>query len=201
MTLFFIRHGEKEITSIVNPLIGHTDPPLTSNGIRQSELLVEYFKNIEIDYIYASEYLRAQQTAQPLAGDRNIGVQIDKRLNEIDNGIIETMADREIEKEYPDFWREFFEHTHDVRFPGGETGEEVQKRQKSILEEIKRRSGTYVLFCHEGYIRILMCTILGMPVYHRYRFKYDYCGITEVVQDNGEWKIKRFNDIPYRRSD
>lgn len=64
---------------------------------------------------------------------------IDKRLNEIDNGFIETMSDEEIKSKYPDSRREFSEHTHDVRFPGGETGEEVQKRQKDLDIPSERR--------------------------------------------------------------
>jgi len=195
MKLCFIRHGEKETTSIVNSQIGHTDPSLTEFGFKQATALVEYFKDKQVDYIYASEYLRVQQTAEPLSRDKMISIKVDKRLNEIDNGLIETMSDEEIEKEYPEFWRDFFEHKKDCRFPGGETGEEVKERQNDLLKEIKEKDGTYVLFCHEGYIRILMCNLLGIPVYHRYKFKYDYCGITEVIYENEEWKIKRFNQI------
>lgn len=195
MKLYFIRHGEKESTLTINPLIGHTDPSLTDLGFRQAEALVAYFKHEKVDYIYTSEYLRVQQTAEPLSRDKGIIVKIDKRLNEIDNGIIETMSDKDIEEQYPEFWKDFFEHKHDCRFPGGETGEEVRKRQNDLFEEIKEQDGTYVLFCHEGYIRILLCNLLGMPVYHRYKFKYDYCGITEVIFENEEWKIKRFNQL------
>lgn len=193
MKLYFIRHGEKEVSSEINPVIGHTDPPLTTYGYAQANDLVEYFKNETINFIYASEYLRVQQTAEPLSRDKKVPIRIDQRLNEIDNGYIETMSEEDIRKTYPGFIKEFFEHTHDCRFPGGETGGEVQSRQDDLLQEIKKNDGTYVLFCHDGFIRILMCTILGMPVYHRYRFKYDYCGITEVVLENDEWKVARFN--------
>jgi len=195
MKLYFIRHGEKEVTTEINPLIGHTDPPLTKYGFNQATNLVEFFKNEKVDFIYASEYLRVQQTAFPLSKDKSIPIRVDKRLNEINNGYIETMSEDDIKKSYPEFLKEFFEHTHDCRFPGGETGEEVKIRQNDLLKEIKKEDGTYVLFCHDGYIRILMCNILGMPVYHRYRFKYDYCGVTEIVLENDEWKVARFNQI------
>jgi broad specificity phosphatase PhoE len=193
MRLYFIRHGEKEAGAEINPIIGHTDPPLTRHGVEQAEALPRFFEGESVDYVYASEYLRVRQTAEPLARDRNLTIAIDRRLNEIDNGIIETMPDAEIERQFPEFWRDFFEHRRDCRFPGGETGEEVRARQNDLLREISGKEGTHVLFCHEGYIRILMCNLLGMPVYHRYKFKYDYCGITEVALENAEWKIRRFN--------
>lgn len=195
MKLYVIRHGEKETTSTVNPALGHTDPPLTSHGWAQAEVLVDYFAGERVDRIYASEYLRVQQTAEPLANERRLPINIDKRLNEIDNGLIETMPDEEIERTYPEFWNDFFGHRKDCRFPGGENGEEVMRRQNELLRELQQLEGTYVLFSHEGYIRILMCNILGMPVYHRYKFKYDYCGITELILEQGEWKIKRFNQV------
>jgi broad specificity phosphatase PhoE len=193
MRLYFIRHGEKETTSLINPIIGHTDPPLTEQGIAQAEALLRYFEREHVDSVYASEYLRVRQTAEPLARERNIPILIDRRLNEIDNGIIETMPDAEIETQFPEFWRDFFEHRRDCRFPGGETGEEVRARQNEFLREIRDREGTHAMFCHDGYIRILICNLLGMPVYHRYKFKCDYCGITEVALENDEWKIQRFN--------
>jgi broad specificity phosphatase PhoE len=195
MKLYFIRHGEKETTADINPVIGHTDPPLTKIGFEQAISLVEYFKDVKVDFVYASEYLRVQQTAEPLSKAKSIPVKVDRRLNEIDNGLIETMTEEDIRKSYPAFWNDFFEHKHDCRFPGGETGEEVKERQNAFLEEIRKIDGTYLLFCHDGFIRILMCNLLGMPVYHRYRFKCDYCGITEVLLENGEWKINRFNNV------
>jgi len=45
MKLYFIRHGDKESTSAINKIIGHTDPSLTRQGFEQAETLVEYFKN------------------------------------------------------------------------------------------------------------------------------------------------------------
>jgi Fructose-2,6-bisphosphatase len=74
MKLYFIRHGDKESTSAINKIIGHTDPSLTRQGFEQAETLVEYFKNEKVDYIYASEYLRVKQTAKPLARDKGIAV-------------------------------------------------------------------------------------------------------------------------------
>jgi len=197
MVFYFIRHGEKETTSIVNEKIHHTDPSLTKHGFEQAESLVKYFEEINIDEIYASEYLRVQQTAKPLSQNKKRSVIVDNRLNEIDNGIIETMPDDAIEKQYPEFWKDFWDHKKDCRFPGGETGEEVKERQNSIIHEKMKEDKNIVFFTHDGFIRILICNILGMPVYHRYRFKYDYCGITELIYEKSEWKIKRVNHISY----
>jgi broad specificity phosphatase PhoE len=197
MVFYFIRHGEKETTSVVNSKIHHTDPSLTKRGFEQAQSLVKYFAGIHIDEIYSSEYLRVQQTAKPLAQNRDKPIIVDKRLNEIDNGIIETMADDEIERQFPEFWKDFWDHKKDCRFPGGETGEEVKERQNGIMNEQMREDKTIVFFTHDGFIRILICNILGMPVYHRYKFKCDYCGITELTHEKEGWKIQMINHITY----
>lgn len=197
MAIYFIRHGEKEFSNEINPVIRHTDPILTQQGFKQAEMLAEFFKNINISFIYASEYLRVQQTASPLAENKNLNIIIDKRLNEINIGFLETLSDEDIKKNYADFLKEFNEHQKDCRFPGGETGSEVIDRQRSLLKDFSELNGNIAAFCHDGFIRILATSILGMPVYHRYKFICDYGGITEVVIEDGDYKIRRFNQILY----
>ena len=199
MTVYIIRHGEKEKGSHFNTKIKHCDPPLSKNGINQAESLVGFLNNKGIKRIYASEYIRAQQTAEPFSRKQSIDIVVDKRLNEIDNGITETIADEDIERIFPVFWNDYWSRSRDYRFPGGETGAEVKERQMSILKEIEDRNENTVLYSHEGFIRLLMCNILGMPVYHRYLFRYDFCGIMEIQNDDEKngWKVRRFNQITY----
>lgn len=156
---------------------------------------LEFFDHVEIKRIIASEYLRTSQTAKYIAENKCITVEKDKRLNEIDNGIIESMDDEEIIEKYPEFWRDFNSHTMDVRFPEGETGEEVKLRQKNLLDELIQRDEDVFLVSHEGYIRLLICHLLDIPVYKRHMFQVDMCGIMEFEYNKTtkEWRIIRFN--------
>ena len=117
------------------------------------------------------------------------------RLNEIDNGIIEQLTDEEIIARYPEFWRDFMGGQVDVRFPEGETGEEVKARQADLLRDVIARDEDCLLISHEGYIRLLLCHILGLPVYKRRLFHIDFCGITELLYDQqtGVWRLLRVN--------
>jgi broad specificity phosphatase PhoE len=103
LKLYFIRHADKGIGDCYNHHLKHQDLPITDQGKSRAEKLASYFELKEISTVYASEYLRAQQTATPLATKKGLEIVIDNRLNEIDNGIIEEMSDAEIKEKYPSF--------------------------------------------------------------------------------------------------
>lgn len=200
--VFISRHGDKELGEYYNEILKHQDEPLTEKGKKMAKRLIDFFEHLEIKRIIVSEYIRTSQTAKYLAEHKGIAIEKDKRLNEIDNGRIESMDKKEIIERYPEFWRDFSSHNMDVRFPDGETGEEVMIRQKSLLDEIIKRGEDVFLVSHEGYIRLLICHLLNVPVYKRHVFQVDMCGIMEIEYNvvTKEWKIIRFNytlDMPY----
>lgn len=197
MRVFIIRHGDKEKGDYYNLVLNHQDPPISQDGIAKAKKLIDYFGNKNISKIIVSEYLRTYQTAKYIADTNGLHITKDNRLNEIDNGVIESMSDKEIEEKYPEFWNDFFSCSKDVRFPEGENSEEVQVRQKSLLDELIQNGEDALLISHEGYIRLLMCHLLGIPLYKRCLFYVDMCGITELDYDTGAttWKIIRFNQV------
>jgi len=196
-TVHIIRHAEKVKGEFYNPNLKHQDEPISANGKLESEKLWSYFSGKSVAAIYISEYLRTAQTAEYVAGRLGLTPVIDKRLNEIDNGLFETLSADEVQNQYPVEWRAFRERKQDFRFPEGETGEEARARIADILEEkrIAHENGNVLFFCHEGLIRILMCHIMGLPVYLRGNFQVDFCGIMEILYqpEYGKWKLVRFN--------
>lgn len=196
MRAYFIRHAEKENGGHYNPILRHQDEPLTHRGRQQAENLHTYFVERPVAAIYVSRYLRTAQTAANLAQRLGIEPVADERINEIDNGLIEGMSDADIQQSYPDVWRAFAERSADFRFPGGETGEEVQQRIAHFLEEKRYQHPSGIIaVAHDGLIRTLMCYILGLPVYRRWDFQIDFCGIVEISSRTGSqgWKLIRFN--------
>lgn len=195
MKFFIVRHGDKEDGDFYNIALRHQDPPLSEDGIKKAKRLANYFRYRHVISVITSEYLRTVQTAQYIVRDKNVRVYKDKRLNEIDNGIIESLCEEEIREKYPEFWSDFSKGEKDVRFPGGETGEEVKARQQHLFEELITNDGDILLVSHEGYMRLLMCNLLDIPVYRRRLFKVDMCGIIEIEFDKvrNEWRIAKFN--------
>ena len=103
MKIYVIRHGDKAEGDYFNKYLKHQDEPLNESGEVKAKMLCSYFKNINVSQIYTSEYLRTKQTAKYVAELNNITPIEDRRLNEIDNGVIVSISDDEIKKQYPKF--------------------------------------------------------------------------------------------------
>ena len=198
--VYFVRHGNKVIGSrdeYYNSKLCIMDEPLSEAGRADAERLAAYFKDVDIKRIIVSEYKRAYETALPTSKQKNIPITVDRRVNEINNGEIRNMTDDEIAAKYPQLWSDFQSHARDFRFPGGESGEEVKLRQDSFLNDIKHEKGDILVVSHDGFIRLLMCNILGLPVYKRYIFKTTMGAVSIISYDDsrGEWKTVRFNQL------
>ena len=64
--IMLIRHGETEWNR-TGRFQGHSDIPLTENGILQAQALSRNLIMDHVDKIYASDLVRAMETARPLA--------------------------------------------------------------------------------------------------------------------------------------
>ncbi len=195
MKWYIVRHAEKEKGDFYNPVLRHQDEPVSARGLVESRKLWDYFSNRHLNHIYVSQYIRTGQTIDFTARKLGLTPVKDDRLNEIDNGLIDGMNDQQIEKTYPDVWKGFLDRDHDFQFPGGEYGEDARARIDSFLREKQQENGDILVVCHEGLIRLWACHLLGLPVYRRWDFKVDYCGIMEIdfIPEFNSWRLLRFN--------
>jgi len=198
-TYYIIRHAAKERGDFFNARLRHQDEPISLKGQADAQKLCLFFEGKAIAAIYVSGYQRTWQTIEPVAGQLQLTPVIDERLNEIDNGRLDGMTDEQIQQAYPDVWKAYLARTADFRFPDGETGAEARHRIVEFLEEKRQQhcSESIILVSHEGLIRLLMCTILDLPVYKRWNFRYDFCGITEMTYQPAyaAWELMRFNQV------
>ena len=197
MKWYIIRHADKEEGDFYNPKLRHQDPPISEKGGLKAQKLFSFFSGKPIDRIYISEYIRTEQTIKYLAEKKEISPIIDRRLNEIDNGLIEGMSEKALQQRYPDVWSAFQERDRDFQYPEGESGEEAQKRIELYFKDKQASNANLILVSHDGLIRLIMCHILEIPVYRRWDFQVDTCGIMEIEYQAAfqKWKLIRFNDV------
>ncbi len=186
MTVYFIRHGDKQ------PVPG--DCPLSALGRRQARGVARCLRGKGIEAIFVSRSLRTLQTADPLA--RSLGLQpiVDERLDEISNGDAGAMTLEEIRVAYPEVWKNYNERK-DIQWPNGESAASAQRRVVAFLEDQYERSGNAAAFAHDAILRVLVCHVWHMPVTRLYEIGIDTAGIIEVqrAEDWQRWKMVRYN--------
>ena len=66
---YLIRHAEKDRTDEKD-----RNPNLNENGQKRAKKWATYFKNIDLDAVYSTNYNRTQQTATPTAKSKNLEI-------------------------------------------------------------------------------------------------------------------------------
>eukprot|EP01088_Endostelium_zonatum_P010675 TRINITY_DN2421_c0_g1_i1.p1 TRINITY_DN2421_c0_g1~~TRINITY_DN2421_c0_g1_i1.p1 ORF type:complete len:266 (-),score=63.07 TRINITY_DN2421_c0_g1_i1:170-967(-) len=138
LVVVFIRHGHAE--SNVEGRVGQIpSTPLTTMGVKQAELLGEYFKthNEEFDVVYSSPAKRAMQTATTSLGYCNKKYTIieDRRLMEIHRGEWEGQKSSDVFR--GQYLIDNLTNPFEFKAPGGESEKEVEERMTSFFDEIQ----------------------------------------------------------------
>lgn len=68
-TIYLVRHSEKELKHI-----NEADPPLTMCGEQRSKNLSDYLKEVPLDVVYSTDYIRTKATALPTALSKGLEI-------------------------------------------------------------------------------------------------------------------------------
>lgn len=196
MTTYVIRHGQKAKGDFFRTGLPLNDEPLSETGRAQALALTRYFKDLEIDSITVSEYRRTMETIAPVAEMKHIRPVTDSRLNEFNAGDAAALTEDELEKVYPELWKDFVARESDFRFLNGESGEEAGERVYGMFCSLDPAQN-HILVAHDGIIRTLICRGLGLPVYKRHLFRIDPCSITifEYSRLFSCWTVPKINMV------
>ena len=138
MQLILIRHGQTEWNAS-QKYQGHTDIPLDDTGRQQARRLAEHLLQLEkVEAVYASDLVRARETAEIIAQAFNLKPLIDPRLRELCFGKWEGLTFNQVYAIY----RAEFEQWYNSRqslCAGGESFSDVANRSLRLLR-IKRNT-------------------------------------------------------------
>lgn len=132
MELYVFRHGETDWNKIKR-LQGSTDIDLNENGIELAKVTANAVKDIHFDYAFSSPLIRACHTGSIILGDRDIKLNTDDRLKEMNFGEDEGKMPEERSEGFSRFFEKPGEY---IPSPGGETIEELCERTKNFVEEV-----------------------------------------------------------------
>jgi broad specificity phosphatase PhoE len=194
-SIYLVRHGQTAWNK-EEIFRGRTDVPLDEIGLKQAELVGQYFKGMEIHGIYSSSLSRAWETAQKIAQIHNLKVQPLQGIFDMSFGKWEGQSHRDIQENDKEIYRQWREEPHLVRLPGGETLNEVRARSMAALEEVigKHPGKTLVLVSHRVICKALICAILGLDNSHFWQITQDTTAINLIQHKEGKYILSLMNE-------
>ncbi|WP_338758895.1 histidine phosphatase family protein [Nocardia vulneris] len=162
--IWCLRHAESEnVTARIAGAVPRS--PLTTRGRRQAVDVTRTLRDEPITGIYCSTALRAQQTAAPLASDRDIDITTLSDLNEVGIGEHEGTADPAVRRHTAEVLRAWIvEQDLSQRVGDGESGYQVVTRTSRAFEQIATAhpGETVVVVGHVASLGVTLSRLCGL---------------------------------------
>ena len=195
LKLIVIRHAESEWNP-VGRYQGLLDPDLTERGREQAKRLAEVLKNERIDALFSSPLKRTFHTAKIIGEALGIEPKKEDRIIEINHGVWSGLLVEEVKKRYPEDFELWLKEPHKVKFPEGESLEDVFNRVKDFLDDILKNYNekTVAIVSHTVPIRCLYCAVLDVDLSKFWSFGCDNASYSVVYLDNeGRNVVQKLN--------
>ena len=194
-SIYLVRHGQTAWNK-EEIFRGRTDIPLDETGLKQAELVGEYFRGIEIGGIYSSPLARAWQTAQKIAQFHPLEVKPLEGMIDMSFGNWEGRPHQEVRKNDGEIYRQWNTEPHRAKLPGGECLDEVRVRSMAALEEVIRLhpGKNLVLVSHRVVNKVLICGILGIDNSHFWQIAQDTAAINLIRSKEGHYILSLLNE-------
>ena len=193
--LFLVRHGETTSNS-EGRLQGHLDVPLNDKGRWQAKQAAERLARANIETLYASDLVRAFETAQIIGKRLNLEVIPSQNLREANLGCFQGKTWAEIQYLYPDqFKARQLDPLHTAP-EGGESTWQLYQRAAGEVERIIARhpESRIALVTHGGVCLTLICHALGLDLAKRRAFGVGNGSIHRLEYDGELWRVLGLND-------
>ncbi|MBI9051144.1 MAG: histidine phosphatase family protein [Anaerolineaceae bacterium] len=164
-TLYLVRHGQTD-WNLKARYQGHSDIPLNATGLKQAADAVEKINETVFEAIYASDLLRALETAEFFSKKTGLPIQCDERLREINMGKWEGMEISKIQEHYPDLAKNRRNMPVQYAPPGGETAKDLAIRLIEAIDEIceDHPKGPVLIVAHGLSMSTLYCLAKGLDL-------------------------------------
>jgi alpha-ribazole phosphatase/probable phosphoglycerate mutase len=198
MIIYLIRHGET-IDGAELRYKGHTDVPISANGRSQINRLALYLKDLykpnRLSNVFCSDLCRAIESANIIAKEFGLKESIKPQLRERHFGKWEGKTFDEINKDYPDDFKKWAQDP--LRFSpiDGESTQDVYNRVMPFFNSliIEHSDQDIAIISHGGVNRIILCSLLCIPLEHIFRIEQDFAALNIIEFHNSYPVIKLLN--------
>lgn len=158
---FILRHGKARSNEqrFLSCWPEKTYNPVTETGRKEIDKIIPILKNEKIDLIFSSDLPRTKQTAEMVAEALKLKTKFDKRLREIQFGILNRKPEDELNKFYKNRKQRFIK-----RPLGGENYRDIKKRTESFLKAVdkKYKNKKILIVSHGASLFSLQAMVKGL---------------------------------------
>jgi len=181
--LFLIRHGETR-SNREGIFRGRLEISLSIRGNEQARALQRATSLSKTLAVVCSPLQRAQETAR--LAFPGLPISVDERLNNLDLGDWSGKRKTDIQHDFPGAWERWVHHPHSMRFPGGESLQNVHQRARDFLEWFpESATSPLTAVTHRSVIKCLLGVAMGLDSNYFWKFHLDNGSITQLVWEPG----------------
>jgi broad specificity phosphatase PhoE len=170
-------------------------------GRAQAVALAERLRDEHLDAIYASNTLRARQTAQAVARVHRLKVLERNLLRDLDYGRLAGAFLADFQRERPGLIEQWRDHPETVQFEDGGSLSELRGRISRFLADIyaKHPSGTVLASTHDSPVRVVASIALGLDdsQHNRPDLVTANAAINVFEIDQGIVTLRTHNDVQH----
>ena len=199
MKLILVRHGETYWNEERRVQGGGSDIRLNDVGVKQAHKLASFLKNENIAVIISSPLQRAVSTAEVLASQHQLPVEVDEGLKEIEVGELEGLSLSTLNTTFSQFLMRWWKGGGSERLPKGESLIELQERSWATIERLLagNEDGTVVVVSHYFVILAVIFKALNLPLENLPKFKVDPGGVSILEFGDYGTRLVTFNNTSY----
>ena len=189
----FIRHAQSVAHERGIVQGAGVDMRLSERGEKQLSVLRDAVAALTFDRMFSSTAVRALETARAIhAAFPSVPYEASATLNERSKGEAEGISKEEFALRYSHI-EEAWRREEDPCIPGGESFADVEARVMPLVQKhLNEYSGETLLYVGHGNVfRVILGSILSVPVAKRARMQKDYCAMSVIEYDHetNRWKL------------
>ena len=201
MRLLLTRHGHVDGIKPAR-FRGRAELELTATGLAQAEALAQRLaRQWKPVAIYTSGLQRCVVTGATIAAATGAPAAVMDSLMDLDYGAWQMRTHDEVRAEAPDAFKLWHTAPHLMRFPGGESLQDLVARTSDALRSVIARhpADSVVMVGHDSVNRALLLQLLDQPLAAYWKLAQDPCCLNEILIEGDKVQVLRINDTSHLR--
>jgi probable phosphoglycerate mutase len=203
LALRLIRHGQTD-WNVQSRFQGQVDVPLNALGQAQAQRLAMRLKVEPAEPLVVSDLLRTRQTAQAIEPIWSVQAQPSASWREQSFGILEGLVAQDIERQYPQEWRQWLSYRSDYVPPGGESFQMLDARIRQAVREVvslceKMKLPSCTVVTHGAVLDVIWRWVHGLDLEGPRKCPIPNVGLNTVRTDGEVMELVQWADDAHVR--